>query len=72
MTDHPFSGRTVVSFVRIEAESGSFIAAHAFDPTFRGDHLTVVLRGFHAEVALRRGPAVYMSSERFTWSTPRS
>jgi hypothetical protein len=59
--------------VRNEAESGSVLAARAFDPCLSaGGHLTVALRSFRGEVALVHGPAVYMSSERFTWSTPHS
>jgi hypothetical protein len=69
--DRPFSGRKVTSNVRIEAESGSILAARAFDPDLSvGHHLAVMLQGSHGEVALVHGLAVFMSSERFTWSAP--
>jgi hypothetical protein len=47
--------------VRNEAESGSLLAAHAFD-----------FQGFDAQVTPRRRLVAYMSNEQFTWSTPHS
>jgi len=44
-----------------EAESGSMLAAHAFD-----------FQGFDAQVTPSRRLVVYMSNGQFTWSTPSS
>ena len=47
--------------VRNEAESGSMLAAHAFD-----------FQGFDAQVTPSRRLVAYMSNGQFTWLTPHS
>jgi hypothetical protein len=47
--------------VRNEAETGSMLAAHAFD-----------FQGFDARVTPSRRLVAYMSNGQFTWSIPHN
>src|SRR5262245_39121988 len=57
----PYFGRKATSVVCNEAESGSMLAAHAFD-----------FQGFDAQVTPSRRLVAYMSNGLFTWPTPLS